>query len=158
LGKLTKEVRLDEKLIERAGKMSAKKFEQYLKEKGHLQKEEVDAEPDSGSNVQEIPVTFKMQMFQARLDAIMEGIREFAAQHQIGDESRALELIVAEVTGAKHYAAIFTEAVPKLKAALKEDGGSAEEYGARMKCALEDHILAISDVLQRKGVKLKQAS
>jgi hypothetical protein len=159
LAKQPKEVRFDEKFIEKAGILSAKKFEKYLIDKGIIQKEEEEVDDGTDiSKVHEMPVTFKMQMFQNRLNSIMDGIRQFAAQHQITDESQALELIVVEVSGSKHYASIFTDSLPKLKAVLQEDGGSVEEYGARMRRALEDHIVAISEVLSRKGVKLQKAS
>lgn len=157
LAKQPKEIRLDEKFIEKAATLSAKKFEKYLADKGVIQKAEPEPDGTDISKVHEMPVTFKMQMFQNRLNAIMDGIRAFASQHQITDESQALELIVVEVSGSKHYASIFTESIPRLKAVLEEDGGSLEEHDARMKRALEDHIVAISEVLSRKGVKLQKA-
>lgn len=158
LAKLPKDTRLDEKLIEKAATLTAKKFEKYLLDKGYTQKDEPEPDGTDITKVKEIPVTFKMQMFQRRMDFIMQGIQTFQARHQITDPSQALELMVGEYSDGASYASFFTDSLPKLTSILKEDSGSAEDYGAKMKRALEDHIVAISEVLSRKGVKLQKAS
>jgi hypothetical protein len=101
--------------------------------------------------VHEIPVALGIKMFKARRDALMVGLHAFMEHHNITDESQALEMIVAEHSDGPTFASIFQQTVPKLKEALKEDGLSVEEAHARMKTALQDHVLAISDVIKRKG-------
>jgi hypothetical protein len=114
----------------------------------------VDTEMDGHekpSNGREKVVTFSMKMPKSRKKVVDSGLAEISKEYGCeGDESRTLELLVAEKTGTPSLVGVITSAVQKLKSIknLCESGLSSDEVLAKVIPMNEEMILEFAAALQ----------
>jgi hypothetical protein len=103
------------------------------------------------SDGKERTVSYSVKMPTSRRKAVQSGLLEYAKEVGVeGDESRALELLVAEKTGTPSLIGVIISAVQKLKSVknLCESGLSSDEVLAKVVVLNEEMILEFATALQ----------
>jgi hypothetical protein len=142
LADLPKSKRLSPKWYKKAATESIKEF-------AELVDEEIgdDARPSDGK---EKTVSYTVKMPKSRKKAVEAGLQEISKELGCdGDESRALELLVAEKTGTPSLVGVITTAVQKLKQIkeLCESGLSSDEVLEKVIPMNEEMILDFAAAL-----------
>jgi hypothetical protein len=102
------------------------------------------------SNGRENIVPFSLKMPTSRKKAVDAGLKEYAKSVGVeGDESRALELLVAEKTGSVSLIGAITNAVQRCKRIkdLMESAMSSDEVLAQVTILNEESILEFASAL-----------
>jgi len=123
LVKLPEDRRYDKDLIKKAQTLTEEEFEKVvIKFKAKADK------VDEG----EVTVSFKLRMPESRREFILETLAEFKKEHKLdaNDDSRALELVCAEVRDGEHVRTKVIQALPKLRATLDLLNGKGTDLAA----------------------------
>jgi hypothetical protein len=113
----------------------------------------IEAELDGhakASDGKERTVSYSVKMPKSRRNSVQSGLLEYAKTVGVdGDESRALELLVAEKTGTPSLIGTITSAVQKLKQVKEwcESGLSSDEVLAKVVVLNEEMILEFAAAL-----------
>ena len=123
----------------------------------------IDEEMDGkarASDGKERTVSLNYKMPKSRKKAVEEGLREYAKQVGVeGDESRALELLVAEKTGSVSLVEAITHGVHrcgKVKELIESGIMSSDEVLAQVVVLNEDSILEFTSALE--GVQILEST
>jgi hypothetical protein len=114
----------------------------------------IDAELDGKareSDGKERTVSYSVKMPKSRKKAVEAGLKEISKEYGCeGDESRTLELLVAEKTGTSSLVATITSAAQKCKLIKEtcESGLSSDEVLSKVIVINEEMILEFASVLQ----------
>lgn len=102
--------------------------------------------------VKEIPVTFKLAVFEGQRPVIIAAIEQFQKEHELKTPGQALELMALESVGKKAFTSFIQEAIPKLKSALRlAKDCEAESAVESLRETVEQTILDMAWTLDQTG-------
>jgi len=100
--------------------------------------------------VAEMPVTFKMRVFEGQRPVIIATIDAFQKEHSMKTPGEALEAICVEVQGRKSFASFMQDALPRLRGAMRlTQDVEPESAISALRDVLEQHIMDMAYTLEQ---------